>query len=102
MPSGKDIADGIAKYFATPKAAANDGAGDSDTAAAHAAVNKDLEGTICPDCHQAVKGALTTVFGNPANDAQAANEADNMTIKPTVNPLQAIRDPNNTGRDTSQ
>ena|ERR1700743_1226583 len=104
MASGIEIANEVSKYFkkgtTQPSAADNQGEGDSDLATAHKAVNDDLQGQICPDCHSIVKGTLVKALGQPANEAQGAEvtpeqaEQVNMNIKPAVNPLTAIRDPN--------
>lgn len=104
MPSGIAIANEVSKYFkkgtTQPSAADNQGEGDSDTATAHAAVNQDLQGQICPDCHNVVKGVMVKAFGEPANEANGGEvtrdqvDQANLNSKPAVNPLTAIRDPN--------
>lgn len=107
MPNGVDIANGIAAYFKKGRSAstagANDGAGDADSADSQKAVHDELAGQICPDCHAAVKGAMVTAFGQPANVANADDvtkdqvDAANMEIKRPINPLDKIRDPNGYG-----
>lgn len=104
MPNGIEIANEVSKYFkkgtSDNSGATNDGSGDSDTASAHAAVNSDLQGQICPDCHNVVKGVMVKAFGQPANEANGAEvtrdqaEQANLNATPAVNPMTAIRDPN--------
>lgn len=100
MPNSVDIANGVATYFKDGTSDA--GKGDSETAAAHKAVNDDLSGSICPDCHAQVKGSLVGAFGAPASDANAGEmtpeEASKAQIaavgQPSNNPLEKLRHPN--------
>lgn len=77
MPNAKAIADAVAVHFggkATPSPASS-GNEDSDSEAANSAFHSDLNNTICPDCHSAVKKVMYGPGPEPTQDEILSNYA---------------------------